>query len=246
VEKPFDMAAEAPNKWPKTISPLTDDQKAISDDFMKRWHEILPRYGLVEKFNHGWVVETAPASFTTTLEIGAGLGEHLSYERLTPAQESSYVALDVRDNMATELRRRYPLIQVLVADCQQQLAFADNFFDRIVAVHVLEHLPDLPNAISELYRLCNKSSGVLQAVIPCEGSAAYTICRRISAQRVFEKRYKQSYRWFVEREHINLPHEILIELGRYFIVEQRAFFPIPLPFVWCNLCIGLRLRPRVR
>jgi ubiquinone/menaquinone biosynthesis C-methylase UbiE len=238
------MEAEAPNKWPKIIQPLTDDQKVISDDFMKLWHEILPRYGLVEKFNHGWVVRTAPSRFTTTLEIGAGLGEHLSYERLTPVQETSYVALDIRENMASELRRRYPLIQVLVADCQRRLDFPDNFFDRIVAV--LEHLPDLPNAIRELYRLCNKVSGVMQVVIPCEGSPAYTLCRKISAQRVFEKRYKQSYRWFVEREHINLPGEILMELDPYFRVEQRAFFPISLPFMWCNLCIGLRLRPRVR
>jgi ubiquinone/menaquinone biosynthesis C-methylase UbiE len=240
------MVDAAPSKWPKTAPPLTEVQKAISDDFVKLWHETLPSYGLVERFNHGWVVKTAPASFSTTLEIGAGLGEHLSYERLTQAQQSSYVAIDIRDNMAAELRRRYPQVQVLVADCQERLDFPDNFFDRIVAVHVLEHLPNLPAAIREMYRLCNKLSGVFQVVIPCEGSPAYTACRRISAQRIFEKRYKQSYRWFVAREHINLPQEILAELDPYFTVERRAFFPFPLPFIWCNLCIGLTLKPKSR
>ncbi len=76
-------------KWPKTFPPLTETQKAISDDFVKLWHETLPRYGLVEKFNHGWVVKTAPPGFNLTLVIGAGPGEHLSFERLTEAQERS-------------------------------------------------------------------------------------------------------------------------------------------------------------
>jgi ubiquinone/menaquinone biosynthesis C-methylase UbiE len=240
------MTETASSKWPKTVPPLTDAQRAISDDFVKVWHETLPRYGLVERFNHGWIVKTAPVSFTTTLEIGAGLGEHLSYESLTQTQESSYVAIDLRDNMAAEMQRRYPKIQVLVADCQRALDFPDGSFDRIIAVHVLEHLPNLPAAIREVYRLCNKSGGIFQVVIPCEGSPAYTACRRISAQRAFEKRYKQPYRWFIEREHINLPHEILSEIEPYFTVEKRAFFPFRLPFVWCNLCIGLGLKPKSR
>jgi hypothetical protein len=81
-------------------------------------------------------------------------------------------------------------------------------------------------------------------VIPCEGSPAYGFCRRISAQRIFEKRYKQSYRWFIEREHINLPWEIMQEIEPYFAIEDRAYFPIPIPFVFCNLCIAMNLRPR--
>ena len=42
---------EASTQWPKTLEPLTREQEAIYDDFMKRWHEILPRrFGLVERF----------------------------------------------------------------------------------------------------------------------------------------------------------------------------------------------------
>src|SRR6185369_15048640 len=69
--------------WPKEVPALTPEQRIVADDFMKFWHEVLPqRYGLVESFNHGYAVRSAPKNFCTTLEIGAGLGEHLSYERL--------------------------------------------------------------------------------------------------------------------------------------------------------------------
>ena len=191
-------------------------------------------------------VQARPRRFHRSLEIGAGLGEHLSYERLSADQEAGYVAMELRDNMAAEIKRRFPSVHTIVGDCQQSVDFPDGHFDRIVAVHVLEHLPNLPGAIREAYRLCNKERGVFQVVIPCEGGFAYTLSRRISAQRIFEKRYRQSYRWFIEREHLNLPGEITEELSPYFSIQRRAFFPVPLPLMFCNLCIAMNLRPRSR
>jgi SAM-dependent methyltransferase len=233
------------SKWPKSIPALTEAQQAISDDFMKVWLEHLPqKYGMVEAFNHGWVVKTAASDFKRTLEIGAGIGEHLAYERLTPAQEAEYTALEYRDNVAAKLKARFPQIHLVVGDCQERQPFPAGQFDRILAIHVLEHLPNLPAAIREMHRLCDKTKGRLQIVIPCEGSLAYSCCRKISAQRVFEKRYKQSYRWFIEREHINRPDEIIEELSRYFTIERRTYFPFAVPLMFCNICIGMSLKPR--
>src|SRR5437868_733101 len=43
--------------WPKSIPELTPEQKRISDDFMRYWHEVLPKkYGVVDDFNHGYPV----------------------------------------------------------------------------------------------------------------------------------------------------------------------------------------------
>lgn len=233
-------------KWPKILPPLSPEQKRISDDFMKLWHEVLPRrFGAIEKFNHEFPVKYSQRAFKTTLEIGAGLGEHLRYERLTPEQEENYYANEFRENMAAQIRATYPRVKTVVGDCQQRMDFADGFFDRVIAVHVLEHLPNLPATIREAYRLLNKTSGRLLIVIPCEGSPAYTVARKISAERVYKKRYGGDYSWFYKREHINLPHEILGELHPYFSIEAQSFFPLPfLPFIFNNLVIGVSLVPR--
>jgi ubiquinone/menaquinone biosynthesis C-methylase UbiE len=231
--------------WPKILPELTPEQQRISDDFMRYWHEVLPRrYGVVDDFNHRYVVRHAPAQFIRTLEIGAGLGEHLKYEKLTSAQKSNYTALELRPNMAAKIGERFPEIQTHVGDCQKRLQFSDGYFDRILAIHVLEHLPNLPAAIAEMYRVCNKGNGVFSVVIPCEGSGAYTLARKISAQRIFEKRYKQSYRWLIEREHLNRPDEVIPELRNYFTIQHRSYFPVPLPFQFCNLCLGMTLTPK--
>ncbi|MEI6708722.1 MAG: class I SAM-dependent methyltransferase [Methylococcales bacterium] len=240
-----DIEINKHTKWPKIFPPLTPEQVIVSDDFMQYWHEVLPRrYGIVDEFNHNYVVKTAPQKFTRTLEIGAGNGEHLKYERLNEQQKANYFAVDIRENMIADLNKQFPEINAVVGDCQLRMDFEDGYFDRILAIHVLEHLPNLPVAVSEMYRLCDKDQGVLSIVIPCEGSLAYSLARKISAQRIFEARYKQSYKWFIEREHINLPHEIFEELSPYFSLTSSAYFPIPLKAEFCNLCIGATFKPK--
>jgi SAM-dependent methyltransferase len=232
-------------KWPKYFPPLTPEQHAIADDFMHYWHRVLPKkFSVADRFGHKFVARTAPAKFERTLEIGIGIGEHLAYERLSPEQERNYYGMDLRPNMVETLHKSFPNVKAVVGDCQQKQPFADGYFDRIVAVHILEHLPNLPAAVRELHRLCNPDRGVLQVVIPCEGGLAYGIARRISAKRIFEKRYRQSYDWFISREHINVPDEILEELEPYFLTSKHTYFPLGLPLMTCNLFIAFTARPK--
>jgi SAM-dependent methyltransferase len=226
--------------WPKTVPQLSAEQERIRDDFMRHWHEVLPnRYSLLERFNHGYAARSAIAGHKT-LEIGAGLGEHLAFE---PYQDEDYCAVELRREMAEAIKRKYPRVQTIVGDCQQRLTLEDASFDRALAIHVLEHLPDLPSAVTELRRVL-KSDGRLIAVIPCEGGLAYWLARRISAQRIFERRYKVSYGWFIRSEHINVPSEIIAELLEHFEILERRYFPLRVPITAANLVIGLTMRPR--
>jgi SAM-dependent methyltransferase len=238
------MSGVTETTWPKVLPPVTPEQAAIFDDFMKTWHEVLPnRYGVIDRFNHSFPVRHSKP-FRRTLEIGAGLGEHLNYEKLTDAQEQEYYALELRENMAEGIRAKHPRINAIVGDCQQRLGFDDGYFDRIVAIHVLEHLPNLPACVAEMRRLMS-SDGQLLVVIPCEGGLAYSFARLISSKRIFEKKYGIAYSTFISREHINLPNEIIDELDKHFSVAAKRFFPFnPIRSVSVNLCIGLVLTPR--
>jgi SAM-dependent methyltransferase len=231
--------------WPKTVKPLTEKEQAISDDFMNHWLQILPgKYGIVERFNHGFPASVRPKGFLRTLEIGAGRCEHLKYEALTAEQRREYYAVEFRHNIAQSIRTKFPDIQVVEADCQSRLNFPDGFFDRILAIHVLEHLPNLPAALQEARRLLNPQRGVLVFVIPCIGGMLYKFAQRISAARIFEKRYGMPYSWFIDREHINPPKEVFREVKKYFDVDKASYFPSFLPFLHTNVCIGAVARPR--
>lgn len=228
-------------QWPKRLQTLTEEQERIRNDFMNHWLTVLPnRYGVIEKFNHTYPLRTYTSDTRTTLDIGAGRGEHASYEDL---ESQEYVALELRPSLADAIRARFPRIRAITGDIQGRIDVPSGYFDRILAIHILEHLPDLPKAVDEVYRLL-KPTGAFSVVIPCEGGMAYSLARNISARRIFEKRYKQSYDWFVACEHINRPAEILRELERRFDVVHRDFFPLKVPLVSPNLVIGLTLRPR--
>ena len=55
---------------------------------MEHWLKILrKKYTIVDNFNHKVVSKNRPENFLTTLEIGAGIGEHLNYEKLNDDQK---------------------------------------------------------------------------------------------------------------------------------------------------------------
>lgn len=171
----------------------------------------------------------------STLDIGAGLGQHIPYEDLS-AQE--YHAVELRQDMAKTIVQNFPNVHTLIGDCQQGLPYDDSSFDRVVAIHVLEHLPNLPGALSEIRRLL-KPDGLLSVVIPCEGGVGYSLGRRVTTQRVFEKRYKTKYRWHVKSDHVNSAREVIAQLEAHFQVMDSTYFPTRVPSVDLNLLIGI-------
>ena len=146
----------------------------------------------------------------------------------------------MRQNVLSVLQQRYPAVHAVLGDVEQPTPFARGYFDRIVVVHVLEHLCNLPAALVEIDRLLG-DSGLLSVVAPCEGGLAYSLARRISAKRIFEKSYGTPYAWFIEREHVNTYAEIRNELaGRFRIVEEVRWPLRALPLA-LNLVVGLTM-----
>lgn len=226
--------------WPKKIPQLSPEQLAAREGWMKYWHEVLPsKYGMIENFNHGFPASRRGSKpHIKTLEIGAGLGEHLAWENLS---DQDYHMLEYRQSWVDHLRQKYPSQNSVHASIQEKTEFEEESFDRVIAIHVLEHLPDLPAALQEISRLL-KADGELQVVIPCEGGMAYSFARKISSERMFKKKFKMEYGPIIAAEHLNTAKEILRELKvAGFHVRKSSFFPLKIPFIQPNLCIGLVL-----
>ena len=226
--------------WPKPVPPFDAEQKEINDDFVRHWHEVLPeKYGIVENFNHNYPLKHLPdLRRFSTLELGAGIGGHIGFEDLS---RQDYSCIELRQNMADAIAERFPTVRTTVGDCQESLPFDDRSFDRVVVIHVLEHLPRLPDALDEVFRVL-KPRGIFSVVLPCDPGFAYAIARKLSAERIFRKRYHIPYGWFIRREHINSPQEILSLLNERFTIEDTTYFPCAIPLANLNICIGTTLR----
>jgi SAM-dependent methyltransferase len=225
--------------WPKQRAALSDEQSAIMDDWVNEFLTSIKdaRFGWVSRFDHTFPARSASPSLRT-LEIGAGTGTHVQFE-----PDGEYVALEASDQLAAQIVPRDGL-SVVVADCEKRLPWDDNSFDRVLAIHVLEHLYNLPAALQEVARVL-RPGGTFCVVIPCEGGQLYSLGRRLTTKRIFEKRYKVPYEWMIGQEHCNTAREVLAELDRNFQVRLRRFFPMKLPSVDFNLVIGLELSLRL-
>ncbi len=233
---------KAPPRWPKQLPELTDEQERIRGDFYRLWLDELPRKNLlkpVDWFHHRYPSKRPPPEGGRTLEVGAGFGNQVQYEDLS---RQHYVTVDLREEMIETLHERFPEVEGHVADVSKSLPFGDDDFDRVLAVQVLEHIPNLPPALDEIRRV-TKPDGKFVIVIPCEGGRAYEVARSISARPLFEKRYGTSYDWFVATEHCNVPWEIEHELKKRFTIDERTFFPLLVPAVNANLLIGITCTP---
>lgn len=224
--------------WPKQRPILTQTQTDIMEDWESMFLRELPsRYEAVAYFNHHYPQRTRKEDMRT-LEIGAGTGTHIDIEK--PSDTEEYVAIELRDNLAADIREKYPHVRLIVGDCQEPFDIEDRYFDRVLAIHVLEHLDNLPATLAEVARVM-KADGTFSVVIPCEGGAAYRIGRYLTSQRRFEKRYKVPYKWMIEYDHINNAREVMQALEERFKIVNCRYYPSWVPSIDLNLLIGITL-----
>lgn len=231
------------SKWPKQIPELTDEEKQIKNESMLKWHEEqLPhKYGFMEKFNDEYPVKRfkkgpKKKKHWNTLEIGGGTGNHISSEDMT---NQDYTVLDIRENMLMSLKEKYPEIRVVKGDCQKRYAKRAEY-DRIICIHTLEHIPNLPEALKQI-RYALKPDGVAHIVIPCEGGWLYYLGRQITIARWFKNNYHRDYGKFIKSEHLNTASEVIEELSKYFKIKEKTYFPFCVHLLHANISIGLTL-----
>ena len=229
--------------WPKTRPALSVEDVSINEDWQLHWLTISQnQFSAVQRSNHGYVLKAGIDLGTPILEVGAGGGQHLCLELGRGTRPQDYRVLELRSDLARITAERFPGVQVDVGDCQKRLPFESASLGRIVAIHVMEHLEDLPSFLDEASRVL-RPDGRLLAVIPCEGGIGYHLGRRVTSQRLFEGRYKRPYGPFIRLEHLSTAREILAALPQRFRVESSTWWPLRIPSVDLNLCVGLRLAP---
>lgn len=231
-------------QWPKRVVPRSKEEQARFDDWQHVWLKQYNGTPALARFNHGYVLGRSRGLKGPALEVGAGRGEHLALERAQGFPLDQYHVVEQLPSMAKVLRAAYKQSKVRVADCQKRMPYRAKSFERVIAIHVLEHLPNLPGFLREAHRLLRRPQGRLLVVIPCEGGWGYQVARTFTSKRQFEKRYGVPYEPMIRSDHVNTAQEVIDELGRLFVVEHRQWFPAWLPSVHLNLCLGLTLAPK--
>lgn len=227
------------SKWPKKPPELSQEQQRARAQFMRLWEEQLPsKYSLLEKFHQGYPAKLKVPAGAKTLEVGAGIGGHLQFEDL---RNQDYHVLEMRHDYCDVLRTKLARDRVICGTIEERQPFEAGYFDRVVAIHVLEHIHDLPRALGEIGRIL-KPGGYLDVVLPCEGGFAYGLARKLSAEPLFERKFGMDYTPIIRNEHVSTLAEIKPLLADRFEMISRRHFPLRLPIDTVNLVVGYRFR----
>jgi ubiquinone/menaquinone biosynthesis C-methylase UbiE len=108
---------------------------------------------LIDRFYDRVAHEIAGLAPVNVLDAGCGEGESL--ERLSRYLPGEVTGVDLNPGSVDFTKNRIPGGDFQVADILD-LPFADDSFDLVFCLEVLEHVPDPEPALAELARVCRK------------------------------------------------------------------------------------------
>ena len=111
-----------------------------------------------------------PDSKLDILEIGCGTGKNTEY-LLT--QANKLIGADFSTEMLSKAKQKITAqnVEFRQMDLRESWDFAENSFDLITSMSVVEHIPDDKGAIQKMWHLL-KPGGVLLLSVPCAVNAS--------------------------------------------------------------------------
>ena len=197
-------------------------------------------YGYVMRYCHRQLENfNREKKYSKVLEIGAGNAPHLDYlkheyDEYFIAETSSY---------AMEFYREMKNVKAYAYD-GINLPFEDNFFDRIIISHCLEHTNEPEKFLFKIMSKL-KNSGVLSISLPTDPGLLWRLGELFTKYFTAKRTYKISsreYDYMLATEHINSIFN-LISLIRYNFKNQidESFLPFKIRLVDINLFYNVHI-----
>ena len=179
--------------------------------------------------------------FSNVLEIGAGSGIHHQFVR---HKYSKYTMSDHNPKILDKACARFESREIKKITFQllegESLPFGDEVYDRVVAVHVLEHIYRPHLAIKEWSRVI-RDGGVISVLIPTDPGIAWRFGQTIGARPSAIKR-GLAYDYIMAREHVNSCTNLLALLRHYFPHGSEGWWPLPISSVDLNLFVAFNAK----
>ena len=193
--------------------------------------------GRVLSWTHS-IVETdtkLAEAYDTILELGVGTMAHFPTVR---HGFSRYIASDHDPKVIDWLETREWDDRIEIQKLSgASLPFDNNSIDRLIATHVLEHVPDPVSALQEWVRVI-RPGGVLSLILPCDPGLAWRFGRMLGPRRKAEQA-GLPYDYYMSVEHVNAIFNLRSIIQHHFPNRRERWWPLRLPAPDINLIYGV-------
>lgn len=178
---------------------------------------------------------TSDSFFETVVEVGAGTGVHLDFVN---HGAKTYYLTDGSDEMLALAKQKHGERKnnfdiIFQKENAAQLSFPDQFCDRFIATHVLEHLLNPHEILREWVRVI-KPGGTLSLLLPCDPGMAWRLGRTLVVRKNYAKD-NIPYDYWMAREHVNPINNLIAFIEYYFAEKKVRWYPFPIPSIDMNL-----------
>ncbi len=197
-------------------------------------------YGYVMRYCHRQLEKfNQKEKYSKVLEIGAGNAPHLDYLR----HEYDEYFIAETSSYAIEFYKKMKNVKAYSYD-GVNLPFENNFFDRIIISHCLEHTNEPEKFLLEIMSKL-KNSGVLSISLPTDPGLLWRLGKLFTKYFTAKRTYKISsreYDYMLATEHINSIFN-LISLIKYHFKDQieESFLPFKIKLVDLNLFYNVHI-----
>lgn len=190
--------------------------------------------GILFRWQHKLLSPKIYRNCEKVLEIGPGFEPHIKFMKLNFKE---YFCLEINKNIDHKLyyKEYFPKI-IFNTYNGKDLNFSDNFFDRIVISHTLEHIVDFEKFLNEMMRVL-KPGCVISIASPCDNGLMWRIGQFI-LKKTYHKYKKLSeidYNYIMANEHVNTIFQIRSVLKKKFNIQKELYLPFRIKVIDMNL-----------
>lgn len=197
--------------------------RSLSARVLRHTHDLIERDTRLER------------QYPTVLELGVGTMAHFASVK---HGFDHYIASDHDPKVIDWLTSRDwdPRVEILRLS-GRDLPFEDNSIDRVIATHVLEHVPDPVAALTEWARVI-RPGGVLSLILPCDPGLAWRTGRMLGPRRTAEAT-GLPYDYYMAVEHVNAIFNLKSIIAFHFPNRYERWWPLRLPVPDLNLIFAV-------
>ncbi len=198
--------------YPKERPPLPEFHLKIYAEEYKKTRGDRKNMPTVSKISSGfnsWIHDkVAQTNGKKILEIGAGTLNHISFEKNIKDYDivEPFRYLFADNQNLSKVRTVYDDIRDVSPD---------NKYDKILSIHVLEHLTELPFAVAKSGTLLQEN-GKFYAGIPSEGGLMWKAAWKLTTGLAYHIRNGRGKAAVMKHEHVNNAYEIEAVLKHFF------------------------------
>jgi phosphatidylethanolamine/phosphatidyl-N-methylethanolamine N-methyltransferase len=225
---------------PTTAGADMRDAPSYQTDYIENYDQNNAESTLAGRFmgqSHALLEKTLPGpGGGTILEVGAGSGHHFPYVR---GNYTKYIMTDGSPEMLAITSNKYHAevaagtLEIRQQDATGLRDYSDRSIDRLIATHVLEHLPQ-PVAVLKEWNRVVRPGGIISLVLPCDPGLLWRFGRHLGPRRN-AKRAGLPYDYLQAAEHINSIFNLVVFIRHHFDLAKELWYPVRIPVPDLNL-----------